>query len=147
MALQLYNNNGIIIDQWPKNANTGTTIIQGPAPTRYTAVFALDGILAVTTGKLRIYNITGATRTITEVSIAVDTAPVGAAIIVDVNKNGTTIFTVQANRPQIASGSNFGFTTVIDDNSFADGDYLQMDADAVGSSNAGAYLTVHITYF
>ena len=34
------------------------------------------------------------------------TPPAGAALVVDVNKNGTTIYTNQANRPSIAAGAN-----------------------------------------
>lgn len=145
MALQQYDNFGVIVDKWPKDSNTSSIIYQNANPTRYTAVFAVDGTISIGTGHLRIYNITGASRTITKVEIAVDTAPTGTAVIIDVNVNGTTIFTTQANRPQIAVGSNFGSTTSIDQNVFADGDYLQADIDQIGSG--AAYLTIHVTYF
>lgn len=111
-----------------------------------TAVFSYEGVLAVSTGVLRIYNITGSTMTISKVFIAVNTAPAGADITVDVNKNGTTIFTNQANRPVITSGSNTGYTVTIDVSAFDDGDYLSMDIDAVGAAPPGSNLTVHVLY-
>jgi hypothetical protein len=40
--------------------------------------------------------------TIRSVTAAVGTAPTGATLIADVNIDGTTVFTTQANRPTIA---------------------------------------------
>lgn len=113
------------------------------SPERY-FTFAISGDLTVHTGKFRIYNLTGGALTISKVHIAADTAPTGQAVIVDINENGTTIFTTQANRPQIAAGSNTGQTTTIDDASWADGNYLTMDVDQIGSGTAGADLTVTV---
>jgi len=78
--------------------------------------------------------------------IAANTAPVGAAVIVDVHKDGTTIFTNQAHRPQIADGANVGNTTDIDVASWATDAYLQIDVDQIGSGTAGSDLTVHIIF-
>jgi hypothetical protein len=100
--------------------------------------------LLVTSGKVRIYNKLGTTMTISQVFLAVNIAPAGAAVIVDVHKNGTTIFTDQVHRPQIADGQNTGFTTTIDVTTFADGDYLTADTDQIG--NASDTLTVHVVY-
>ena len=110
------------------------------------ALFAVEGDLTVTSNPLRIYNNFGGTRTITKVQLSVDTAPTGAAVIVDVNKNGTTIFTTQANRPQIAVGANAGNTTTINVPDWADGEYLTMDVDQIGSSTPGSHLVAHIVY-
>lgn len=85
-----------------------------------------------------------ATLTIKEVRLKVKTAPTGAAIIVDVNKNGTTIFTEQANRPQIATGETEGNTITIDVTSLAKGDDITFDIDQVGSTTAGDSLVVEI---
>lgn len=103
-----------------------------------------EGPLAVGANPLRWYNVTGFTRTIKKVFLAANTAPVGAAIIVDIHKNGTTIFTTQSNRPQIAAGANTGQSTTIEVASWLDGEYLTMEIDQVGSSTAGADLVVHI---
>lgn len=110
------------------------------------AVFTYAGALIVQTGAIRIYNKFGTTLTLQSVFIAVNTAPTGASIIVDVNKNGTTIFTTQANRPAIAASANTGSSSTLDVTSFADGDYLQADIDQIGSTIAGADLTVHVLY-
>ena len=84
------------------------------------------------------------TLTIVKVKICVKTAPTGAALIVDVNKGGTTIFTTQENRPQIAAGATSGDSGTPDVTSLVEGDKLTVDIDAIGSSVAGADLTVEV---
>lgn len=115
----------------------------GPIGTGY-YTFTVPGTLSVVAGTVRIYNLTGRALTISRVHLAVNTAPVGAAIIADVNENGTTIFTNQANRPQITAGANTGETTTIDDSSLANGNYLTIDVDQIGSGVAGSDLTATI---
>lgn len=110
------------------------------------ALFTAAGALEVAAGSIRIYNCLGRTVTISKVFLSAATAPTGSAIIVDANKGGTTIFTNQAHRPQIAATANTGYTTTIDVASWADGEYLTMDIDAIGSTIAGADLTVHVIY-
>lgn len=104
----------------------------------------IAGDLTVDPGVLRVYNLTGASLTISKVHIAVDTAPTGAAILVDVNENGTTIFTNQANRPTIAISGFTGDTTTIDAATWEDGNHLQADVDQIGSTIAGSDLTITI---
>lgn len=72
---------------------------------------------------------------------SVGTAPTGAAIIVDINKNGASVFANPANRPTIPIA---GFTSgeVTDAEAFVPGDYITVDIDQVGSVVAGADLTV-----
>lgn len=108
--------------------------------------FATEDGLIVKTGKIRMYNKFGESFTITRVFISVNTAPTGAAILVDIHKNGTTIFTTQSNRPTIAISGFTGVSTTIENATFDDGDYLQMDLDQKGSTIAGADLTVQV-YF
>ncbi len=115
----------------------------GPIGERY-YTFAVPGDLTVDPGVFRIYNLTGRALTINRVHIAVNTAPTGAAILIDVHENGTTIFTNQANRPTIAIAAFTGETTTIDDDSWADGSYLQVDIDQIGSTIAGADLTITV---
>lgn len=102
------------------------------------------GTLTVAAGKYRIYNDCGVTLTIRSVRASVNTAPTGAAIRVDVNKNGTTIFTTQGNRPNIAISSNTSKVTSMDVTTLADGEYLTVDVDVIGSSVAGADLVVQV---
>ena len=117
-----------------------------PDPIVRMMTFATEGTLAASIGKIRISNDFGETFTITKVKLSVSTAPTGSTIIVDVNKNDTTLFTTQSNRPAISTSAFSGQSTTIQNNSFADGDYLTFDIDQIGSTIAGAYLTVQI-YF
>jgi len=123
---------------WTKKASIGNVSQQ--------VLLTVEGDLSVASNPLKIPNVTGRTLTITKVYIIVNTAPVGAAILVDVNKDGVTIFTNQAHRPTIADGAYDGNTTDIDISSWEDGSYLTMDVDQVGSGTAGSYLTVVIVY-
>lgn len=110
-----------------------------------TLAFSVPGTVAVAVGGARIYNDAGRTLTIRAIRATVGAAPTGASLIVDVNKNGTTVFTTQANRPTIAAaGNTSGKVTNMDVTSIADGDYLTVDVDQVGSTVAGADLTVQV---
>lgn len=82
---------------------------------------------------------------IKKIAASVGTAPTGAALIVDINKNGTTIFTTQANRPTIAvsttAATMAGNPEIA---TFAAGDLLSIDVDQVGSTVAGSNLGVTV---
>lgn len=81
--------------------------------------------------------------TIVGVIASVGTAPTGSSVVCDVNKNGTTVFTTQANRPSIAAGTTSTTMTAVPDVTVvAAGDLLSVDIDAVGNSTAGSDLTV-----
>lgn len=98
--------------------------------------------LTVDTGLSRWYNRTGLTLTIVGAWISAGVAPTGAPIIIDVNKNGTTIYTTQGNRPTITASTNGGAISAAPAiTSFAQGDYLTIDIDQIGSTIAGGYLT------
>ena len=85
--------------------------------------------------------------TLLGVTAAINTAPTGASVILDVNKNGTTVYTTQANRPTILAGANAtAAETVPDVTAIAVGDYLTIDIDQIGSTVAGADATVFIRY-
>ena len=98
------------------------------------------GTLATRVGTERRYNDTGATRTLSKVRLWVNTAPTGADIIVDVLKNGSSIFTT---KPRVVAGANTG-TGVPTTTSWADGEYLTINIDQVGSTIAGADLQVTV---
>ena len=70
--------------------------------------------------------------------------PTGANIIVDVHKNGTTIFTTQGKRPEIAAGGYTDESDTPDVTALTKTDYLTMDVDQVGSTITGQDLTVHV---
>lgn len=106
--------------------------------------FEKTGALTVAAGTKRL--VFPVAVTILGVTAAVGTAPVGAALIVDVNKNGTTIFSTQGNRPTVADGANASLQKVPDVSAFAAGDYLTVDVDQVGSGTAGSDLVLTIRY-
>ena len=104
--------------------------------------FSVTGPVAVATGKSRIY--LEHDYVVETVRAAVNTAPTGAALVVDVNKNGTTIYTNQAKRPSIAAASFTDLGDTPDVTTLAAGDYLTVDVDQVGSTAAGSDLTVTV---
>lgn len=117
----------------------------GPPVTRQT-ILTFSGELEVADNPMRVYNRLGAAQTISEVFICVGTAPAGANIIVDVHKDGATIFTNQAHRPEIAASASSGSTTDIDVATWAAGEYLTAHIDQVGSGTPGSDLVVHIVH-
>lgn len=106
------------------------------------AVFGMPGNIIVKIGASR-WRIVG-DQTILGIVAVVGVAPTGAAVIVDVNKNGSTIFTNQANRPTIAIDNNDSGVKIPDVIEFSDGDYLTVDVDQIGSTTPGAELTVQV---
>jgi hypothetical protein len=105
--------------------------------------FFKTGVLTVTTGTQRL-PIDG-TYTIVGTRLMIGTAPTGANLVVDVNKNGTTIYSTQANCPTITATQNAGGPGATPDIvSLAAGDYLTVDIDQIGSTIAGSDLTVSV---
>lgn len=104
--------------------------------------FSAVGTLVVGTGKSRIY--LEGNYTVETVRIAVNTAPTGSTVLVDVNKNGTTLYTTQANRPSIAISGFSATSNSPDVTTFVAGDYLTADVDQIGSTIAGSDLTVTV---
>lgn len=104
--------------------------------------FSNVGAATVKTGVSRIY--LEGNYTVETVRAAVNTAPTGAALIVDVNKNGTTIYTTQTARPQIAVSTNSANGNSPAVTTFVAGDYITVDIDQIGSTVAGSDLTVTI---
>jgi hypothetical protein len=83
--------------------------------------------------------------TIVGVRATVSVAPTGADLIVDVHKDGTTIFTTAANRPTIAAGAYDSIDWAAPDVTALSADsYLTVNIDQVGSTIAGGGLTVMV---
>lgn len=123
----------------------------GKVPTAQMAIgsrvqpFSSGGPLTVEVGGHRLYNDTAAPWTILSVRASVGAPPTGGSLIVDVNVDGVTIFTVQANRPVIAaSGYTSGKLTNMNITTIANGAYLTIDVDQVGSTTPGADLVVQV---
>ncbi|HEX6257920.1 MAG TPA: hypothetical protein VFZ48_00405 [Candidatus Saccharimonadales bacterium] len=132
------------VAQIPTHASTHAIGGSDPVALRLTLPpFSKSGVLFTETGTLRL-PIDG-TYAIVGVRLMAGTAPTGADIIVDINKNGTTIFTTQANRPTIAAGANSGGPGATPNvTALAAGDYITVDIDQVGSTVAGSDLVVSI---
>jgi hypothetical protein len=105
-------------------------------------VFSRAGVLETQVGQGRFY--VERAGTITTVRASVGTPSAGSPVIVDVHKNGTTIFTDPQTRPTISAGGYTATSTpaVV---ALAAGDFLTVDIDAVGSTQPGADLTVSVT--
>lgn len=131
------------------DAGTKIPVAQLPtAPITKVLPYSYLGTVSVGVGTFRLYNDTGSTWTIAGARASVGTAPTGASLIVDINKNGTTIFTTQANRPTIAVSTNTsGNVTNMDVTTVAAGEYLTVDIDQIGSTIAGADLTVQVEVY
>jgi hypothetical protein len=108
-----------------------------------TLSFAVTGTLATGTDKAPTL-CAPCTLTIVKVKICVKTAPTGAALVVDVNRNGTTIFTTQGGRPSIAAGELTDDSDTPDVTALAETDKITIGIDQVGSTVAGADLTVEV---
>lgn len=114
------------------------------------ATFSLAGSLFVSLGTGRFQFPFAAT--LLGVTGAVNTAPTGADLILDLNRGAgggaaSTIFTTQANRPRILAGT---YVTVVEAVpnivAMAKYDWLTVDIDQVGSTIAGADLTLFVRY-
>lgn len=109
--------------------------------------FWIAGTIATATGVIRFFNLSGATLAFQKVHLSVNTAPVGADLIVDVNRgtagSKATIF-ASANRPKILAGEYEGYSTTFQTLNIADGSYLTFDVDQVGSSTPGSDLAITV---
>ena len=107
-----------------------------------TLSFYIDDTLEVEESAMSI--IAPQNLTITEIKVAVSTAPTGANLVVDVNKNGTTVYTTQDNRPTVTAGDTSATATDPDVTSISAGDVISIDIDQIGSTVAGANLSVAV---
>lgn len=83
--------------------------------------------------------------TIKEVLAEISTAPVGASVICDIKKNGTSIWSVTpGNKVTIADGANSGLSNNFDSPSIIQGDYLTIDVSQIGSTTPGTKLVVRV---
>jgi hypothetical protein len=130
------------------SADSGeTTGVEWRALTTDDTIEFTDDRLVLTAGNgtMRWYNRTASELTLVGAWVSAGVIPTGADIIVDVNKNGTTIYSTQANRPTVPATTNGGAISATPDvTSFAVGDYLTVDIDQIGSTIAGGAITVGI---
>ena len=74
--------------------------------------------------------------------IVAKTVPTSADLIVDINKHKTTIWATQTNRLKIVDGATSGNQSSFNTTTIAIDDSLTLDVDQVGSTIAGADVTV-----
>ena len=122
------------------------TLARGPGIQQFlhqVQVFTVPGTISVGVGSARFY-IPGAI-TLSNVRASVGTAPTGSAITIDVNKNGSSVFTTNL-KPTIYAGQTVVSTSTPNITSLTTGDYISVDVDSVGSLNPGQNLTVQIEF-
>ena len=107
-----------------------------------TFLFSMEGNLETGAKPLRIYM--PVAYTISKVFIAVNTPPANQAVVIDVEKDGVTIFTDQGKRPSIAAAAYTDESDTPDITALVAGSYLTYSIDQVGTGTVGADLTVHV---
>jgi hypothetical protein len=131
---------GILVSK----GDTGTTGSAGPVgPTVLPLSYSYYGTIQTVTGSLRLYNDTGRTLTFQKIRATCGIAPTGSAAIVNVKKNGTPI-TLTGDRATIAPTALTATTTTFSVPTIADGEYITIDVDQVGSTFAGSDLVVSV---
>lgn len=101
--------------------------------------FTIQGVLSVgvTGRKQRVYNRSGSPWLVVGLNLYINTGPVGADASVQVNKNGSSAATIT-----VTAGTNNANTSpalVV-----ADGDFLDFDITAVGTTVAGSDATLTV---
>jgi len=122
------------------------TLARGPGVQQFlhqVQVFTVPGTISVGVGSARFY-VPGAI-TLSNVRASVGTAPTGSSIIIDVNKNGSSVFTTNS-KPTIYAGQTLVSTSTPNIKAFTTGDYISVDVDQIGSLNPGQNLTVQIEF-
>lgn len=99
-----------------------------------------DDTTALTTGAAKYTFRMPFACTIDAVRLNAITAPTGAAILVDVNESGSTIFSTRPSIAISAKTSVGGTPAVLTDTTIADDAEMTVDIDQVGSTIAGAGL-------
>jgi len=111
--------------------------------TRETSRFSIQGTLTTGTDLVPAMIFPRACE-VKKVCARVKTATSGSDLEVDINRNGTATSSIFTSALTIAAGSNFTSSTTFTtaDGSLSADDYLTFDIDQVGSTTAGADLSV-----
>lgn len=131
---------------WTKIQSADGALLIQLAVTTYTRQilwFLPDAALATGTDKSATIVYRGPDLTLVRWDLRAKTAPTGAALIIDINVAGTSIWnTTQANRPTIAAGATSGTGTAFDTTTLSAGNVLTLDVDQIGSTIAGGQATL-----
>lgn len=131
--------------QGSQSAASGSVLVSrtGNAPEwktpTTTLVWYIDGALSTGTDQSAAVTMPFG-FTVTDIDLDAKTAPAGAALIVDINENGTTIYSTN---PQINdSATTEAGTEVLSDTTLAAGSRITVDIDQIGSTTGGSSLTI-----
>lgn len=82
--------------------------------------------------------------TIDDMVLSCGVAPTGSSVKFDVDRSGTTIFTTQGNRPEVAAAAYVDTAAVPDVTTVTTSQYLTIEVDEIGSTLPGedAVLTI-----
>ena len=128
-----------VVDQDLYYISPSGSVYQITAPRMLT--YEWNGILFVSTGSMPLYNQLGNAYTFQHVFLSAGQAPTDASIIVDVNKNGSSIFNT---KPSIGAGAVTGSSADFSVTTWNPGDLLTVDIDQIGSGTAGSNMVAHI---
>lgn len=117
----------------------GLNFKRGAVPIQFTAT----GGMSTRTGKVKT-QLFGSGK-IVAVYAWLDTAPTGATTFkVDINKNETTIYGTQANRPTWVASAQAATVGTHSVTTYVNGDRISWDIDAVGNTVAGSDISVTV---
>lgn len=105
--------------------------------------FSKTGVLSVQAGTSEL-PVAGGTFVVIGLAARISTPPTGSSIILDIKKNGVSIFSVGANRPTILAGTKIAVVGSWSNVTLTDGDYLTVDVVQVGSITPGSNLVVPV---
>lgn len=109
-----------------------------PVVVEKTIAFYIHGDLEIETNAMKIIAMDD--MEIKEIKIELSNAPVSQALIIDINKNGSTLYTTQANRPTIPIASTTNTVSLPDVVTINAGDRITLDID----QNGGGSLAISI---
>lgn len=109
--------------------------------------FTRAGTLKVSHGLLRWYNDTGRALTLIGVRMSVGVPSSGADVVIDINRNGTSVFSSSADRPRTKAGANTSLVQAPRANSAINPrDFVTVDIDQVGTTRIGSDLMVTLSF-
>lgn len=105
--------------------------------------FSHGGTLVPKVGTTK-YPVAGGVFSFESIAAMVGTAPSGSSVVLDIKKNGSTIFPLPADRPTIIDGGTAATVGSWSNVTVTTGDYLSVDIVAVGSTTPGEDLVLSV---
>lgn len=119
------------------------TIPEPLFPQTITISLFVPGVVVVGAKQLNWQFFMPFTATAKECILVANTGPTGAALIVNVEKNGAGMYAA-GDRPRIADGSTSGSSTVLTTKNLSRGDLISFNVDQVGNVVAGSDLEIEL---